>query len=172
MADAKKLLVEGIDLGPMWVSAAVPEGESTHEQGDLCGTATAGDTNRVFSVASDLTNDNFEGAGRHEIARYKLGAAAAAARAILDLLAKCKNLNQDFDGSAAVVNVTPVSANVATFSLTFSSGAVNYGALAITNTGDYLSTSASFAADPKTAAELATNIDAAAKRKLAAAGVK
>lgn len=172
LAQAKKLLVDGPDLGPKWISAEVPADESQHEQGDLCGTATAGAKNRLFGVSADLTNDGYNGAGRHEIARYQPGGAATAARAILDLLSHCPKGKQDFDGQQAEVTVKPVGANIATFSLTFASGAVNYGALAITNTGDYVSTSASFAADPQTAMELAGNLDTAARNKLAAAGVK
>jgi hypothetical protein len=132
---------------------------------------TAGQKNRAFDVATDLSNDDSVATGRHEIARYQPGAAPAAAHAILDRLAHCSHVNEDFDGSPAEVTVTPVSATVATFSLTFGPGSVQYGAIAITSTRDYLSTSASFAPNAPAAAQLARDIDAAAKRKLAAAGV-
>lgn len=166
LARAKSLLVTGADLGPEWVSESLPADD---EQGDLCGTVTAGAQNRLFDVANDVSNPKFDGAGRHEIARYQPGTAGQAARKMLDLLAHCTKLKQDFDGQQAEVNVVPIGRNTATFSLTFPSGAVNYGALAITNTNDYLSTSATYAIDAKTAATLATKLDDAARRKLTAA---
>jgi hypothetical protein len=79
---------------------------------------------------------------------------------------------QDFDGQPAEVTVTPTGPNTATYSLTFGPDAVNYGALAISVAGDYLSTSASFAANPATAARLASQLDDAARRKLSAAGLR
>jgi len=171
-AKAKRLLVAGPDLGRGWTAAEVPPVEDKHEQGDLCSTVTAGERNRLFEVSADLTNDTVEGAARHELARYRPGTAPAAARTILDLLVNCPKGKQDFDGQPAEVAVTPAWPNTVTFALTFGPGAINYVAITVAAAGDYLSTSASFANDAKTAASLAGKLAAAARKKLAAAGIR
>ena len=141
------------------------------EQGDVCGTVTAAAKNRMLAVSTDLSNANVEGAGRHEIARYQPGAAAGAAAAMIGLLAHCTKIKQDFDGQPAEVSATAIGPNIATFSLKFGSGAVNYGALAITAAGDYLSVSATYAGNAKAAGSLAGKLDAAARKKLTARGL-
>lgn len=169
-ATARTLLVAGSDLGTDWVATAIAPQESTLEQGDLCGSAAAGEPGRVLEVATDLTSDSFNAAGRHQLARYQPGAAAAAAQAIIGSLKGCPDGQQDFDGQLADVRVTPTGTNTFTFSLTFGPDAVSYGALAISVSGDYISTAGSYAADAVTAAQLSARLDAAARKKLAAAG--
>lgn len=161
----------GTELGGDWLSLDIPAGED-REQGDVCGTATAAEIGRVLAVSVELTNPNYEGAGQHTIARYPRGGAAAVARTMLDLLGKCKKLKHDFDGESAIVDVTPQTANMATFTLTFESGSVNHGGIAITNTAEYVSISQSYAGDAPTAAELAGELDLRAQRKLKDAGLK
>ena len=168
-AAARILLVAGPDLGSDWIATPIAPEESTLEQGDLCGKAAAGEANRIVEVATDLTSESFEGAGRHQLSRYQPGSAATAAQAMISALSGCTKAAQDFDGQPAVVSVTPTGPSTFTYSLTFGPDAVNYGALAISVAGDYVSTSASFAADATTAATLAGKLDAAAKKKLAAA---
>jgi hypothetical protein len=169
LADARKLLVTGPELGPNWFALEVPADEQQHEQGDLCGTAAAAEKGRLLDTSNEFNSQEFDGAGRQTIARYKPAAAISAARAVLDRLGHCTNVKQDFDGDIAVVTVTPQKANLATFTLKFASGSVSYGAIAITNTADYISTSMSYAVDEPTAAELAGELDLAAQKKLTAA---
>lgn len=169
VAAARTLLVAGSDLGTDWVATAIALEESTHEQGDLCGIGAAGESGRLLEVATDLTSDSSNAAGRHQLTRYKPGAAAAAAKAMIGRLNNCTKARQDFDGQLADVSVTPTGVNTFTFSLTFGPDAVTYGALAISVSGDHVSTAGSYAADVDTAAALATRLDVAARKKLAAA---
>lgn len=164
----RPLLLAGRDLGDGWTATDVPADEDEHEQGDLCGTVTASEADRLVSAATDLTHDTVEGAGRHQVAQYRPGRAAAVAQAMVKRLASCPPGQQEFDGQLADVAVTPTGPNSATYSLTFGPGAVNHGAVAITAVGDFVSTSAVFANDARTAAALAAQIDAAARKKLAA----
>ena len=102
-AAARILLVAGPDLGSDWVATPIAPEESTLEQGDLCGSATAGEQNRIVEVATDLTSESFEGAGRHQLSRYRPGAAPDAAQAIISALKGCLKATQDFDGQPALV---------------------------------------------------------------------
>ncbi|MEO6711981.1 MAG: hypothetical protein ABIM89_00970 [Mycobacteriales bacterium] len=167
LAAARELLVTGPQLGGEWMQ--VPGEEP--ELGDICGTATVAAVDRVLDVSWELVNPSYEGAARHGISRYTPGGARAAARAILDLLIQCKNVKQNFDGDDAVVNVTPQTPNMATFTITFASGAVNYGGIAVTDKADYLSISTSYAISAPIAAELAGELDLRAQRKFKDAGI-
>ncbi len=167
-----RLLVTGREMGAGW-SSAVVEGGDDHESGDLCGTTKEGETNQLGSVSAALSHDDenaVQGAVQHEIARYKPGTARTVAAAITARLRQCKRVEHDFDGDKGLVTVTPTAANKATFSVDFGGGGgTTFGALVVSQVGDYVSTSTSFAIDTKTAAALAAQLDVAARKKLAAA---
>lgn len=157
----------GPDLGPAWTASELAS-EDKHEQGDLCGIVTAGERDRLFEAAVDLTDDG-DAAGRHELARYTGGAAGTAAATMVKLLTTCPVAKQDFDGQPAEVRVTPAGSSAVTFALNFGPGAVTHGALVISAVGEHLSTSGAYAVDAKSALALATKIDVAARKKLGAA---